>query len=141
MDYYYKDKFLIFKIEGKLHNKIVLYNCNYRNHIKVRHPEISMKKIEKILKEPDFIYKPSRNSRLFYYEKKIEGDTYRVVIQSCKKHVKEVVTGYKVFDEDKFTVKHVYCVYDKNTFVDYDDIVKELENDIDYFYELFNVAE
>lgn len=140
MKYYYENKYMIFKLEGKLHKRIVLYNCNYKNHIKTSHPEINIKKIEIILKEPDYIYKASRKSDIYYYEKKIKGETYRVVIQKYKKHVKKVVTGYKVFDEDRFTIKHVHCIYDKDVFVDYEDIEKELENDIDYFYEMFNIA-
>jgi len=141
MKYYYESKHLIFKLEGKLHNRIVLHSNNYRKHIKVRHPEISMKKIEEILKEPDYIYKPSRKGLVYYYEKNFQEDTYRVVIEKYKKHVKEVITAYKVDDKDKYTVKHVYCAYDKNSFVDYEDINKELENDIEYFYTIFNIAE
>ncbi|QAA31350.1 hypothetical protein C1I91_06670 [Clostridium manihotivorum] len=141
MKNYYEDKLLAFKIEGKLHNKIVLYDDNYKKHIKVRHPEMSMENIEDILKTPDYVYKPSRNSTIFYYEKLYERDTYRVVIESCKKHTKEVVTAYKVGNEEGYTVKHIYCVYDKETFIEYEDMNKELEDDFDYFYGIFNKAE
>lgn len=141
MEYYYEDKFMILKFEGKLHNKIVLYKSNYKNHINVKHPEMSVKKIEEILKCPDYVYKLSKRSSVYYYEKNFEDDTYRVVIEKYKKHVKEIVTAYKVDDKDKYTVKHVYCAYDKDSFVDYEDMEKELENDIEYFYDIFNIAE
>lgn len=141
MKYYFEDNSMIFKLEGKLHERIILYSSNYRNHIKVKHTEITMKKIEEILKEPDYIYKPSRSSKDFYYEKNIGLETYRVVISDYKKHVKCVITAYNVKEEDYFTLKHVLCVYDKKTYKDYVDVQKELENDIDYFYEIFNIAE
>ncbi|OPJ55201.1 hypothetical protein [Clostridium chromiireducens] len=141
MNHYFEDNLKIFKLEGKLHKKIILYYANYKNHIKVRHPEMTMKKIEEILNEPDFVYKQSRNSSIFYYEKNILNETYRVVIETYKKHIKSVVTAYNVKSKEGFTIKHIYCVYDKNTFIDYEDIQKEFENDMEYFYELFNIAE
>lgn len=98
-------------------------------------------KIEQILNQPDYVYKQSRNSSIFYYEKNILNETYRVVVETYKKHIKSVVTAYNVKSKDGFTIKHIYCVYDKDTFIDYEDIQKEYENYMDYFYELFNIAE
>ncbi|NLK94531.1 MAG: hypothetical protein GX275_04975 [Clostridiales bacterium] len=141
MEYYYEDNSLIIKLKGKLHERIILYYANYKNHIKYKHTEITMKKIEEILKEPDYIYKPSKNNKYYYYEKNFGLETYRVVIGKYKRHVKCVITAYNIKDEGDFTVKHALCVYDKNTYKDYEDIQKELENDIDYFYEIFNIAE
>lgn len=141
MDYYYEGLSKIFKIKTIIHNKVLLYNKNYRNHIRIRHPEMTLGKIENILQEPDLIYKSSRNSKNYYYEKKFGNDTYRVVVKKCIKHVKEVITAYKVNkNEDYFTIKHVYCVYDKDTFWNYNEIQLEMEQDIDYFYELFNIT-
>jgi hypothetical protein len=140
MKYYYEDKFLIFKLRGRLHRKVVMYNGNYRNHIKINHPEMTMSKIEKILNDPDYIYKPSRNSPVFYYEKNFEEDIYRVVIKKYRRNSKIVITGYKVENKDLFTVKHAYCMYDKETYVNYRDIIKQLENNADYFYNLFDEA-
>ncbi|WP_238860170.1 DUF4258 domain-containing protein [Clostridium sp. YIM B02569] len=141
MEYYFKDKLKFFKLVGKLHKRIILYSANYKKHIKVRYPEITMKKIEEILNSPDYIFKSSRSSKMYYHEKTIKNDNYRVVIETYKKHVKQVVTAYNITAKEDFTVKHVYCVYDKNTFIDYDDIEKEFEEDKRYFYELFNIAE
>lgn len=141
MKYYIEDNFMIFKLEGKLHERIILYSGNYKNHIKVKHPEVTMKKIEEILKEPDYIYKPSKCNKDYYYEKNFGLETYRVVISNYKKHVKCVITAYNVKEEEYFSVKHALCVYDKNTYKDYTDAQEELENDINYFYEIFNIAE
>ncbi|UZT06190.1 hypothetical protein ONV75_16545 [Clostridium sp. LQ25] len=141
MEYYYEELSMIFKIKTRIHNKVILYNKNYKNHIKNRHPEMTLNKIQKILEEPDFIYTNSKSSGNYYYEKNFGKYTYRVVVKTCRKHVKEVVTAYKVDKKkDAFTIKHVYCIYDKDTFWNYDERKLEREQDIDYFYELFNIA-
>jgi hypothetical protein len=140
MEHYYEDKSLVFKFEARVHEKVILYNKNYKYHIKIRHPEMNMKNIEEILKDPDYVYKPSTSSVIFYYEKNHEGDIYRVVIGKHKKHIKKVVTAYKVKDKDGYTRKHIYCVYDKGASIEYEEIQKELENDTEYFYEIFNIA-
>lgn len=140
MDYYYEDNFLIFKFKARLHERVILYNKNYNMHIKAKHHYMSMKKIEEILENPDFVYKSSRNSLNYYYEKHFGDAIYRVVIETYKRHVKKVVTAYRVDNSEKYTKKHVYCVYDRKTFIEYEDIEKQLENDIDYFYEMFNIA-
>ena len=69
MEYYFKDRFKIFKLVGKLHKKIILYSANYKNHIKLKHPEMTMRKIEVILNSPDYVYKSSWSSKTYYYEK------------------------------------------------------------------------
>lgn len=138
MKYYFEDGAMIFKIKGKLHKKILLYNINYRNHIKIKHPEMTIRKIVRVLEEPDFIYKSSKRSKTFYYEKLMEDCTYRVVITSCKKHVKSVITAYRVIEERAFTCKHVHCAYYKKKNSDLSD---KLEDDKDYFYKLFNVEQ
>ncbi|OOM78834.1 hypothetical protein [Clostridium sp. BL-8] len=43
------------------------------------------------------------------YERTIKNDTYKVVIETYKKHVKQVVTAY-ITGKEGFTVKHVLCV-------------------------------
>lgn len=138
---YYEDGFKVFKLGGKLHEKIVLFNIYFKNHIKDRHPETNIEKIQEILENPDYVYKQSRNSSCYFYEKSFGEDNYRVVIDTYKKHVKKVITAYKIDSEDEFTVKHVYCVYDKDTFIEHEDIEREFENDREYYYKLFNIAE
>lgn len=142
MKCYYEYGAKIYKIKAKKHDKVILYNINFKKHIKISHPEMTIKKIQEILENPDYVYTPSRNSTRYYYEKNFKDGTYRVVINKYKrKNTKVVVTGYKVNNEDEFTIKHIHCVCDKKTHVSYEDIERELENDIDYLYEIFNIAE
>lgn len=134
--FYYIDKIEIYKLKGKIHDRIVLYRQNYLRHIKVAHSEISMKKIIDILGEPDYVYKKSRKSKDYFYEKKIGKDNYRIVISKYKPSIKQVVTGYKLNSDDCFDEKRIYCIYDSKDKSFYN---KELENeeDIDYFIEPF----
>ncbi|WP_288479095.1 hypothetical protein [uncultured Clostridium sp.] len=141
MDFYYEDRFLIFKLKSKLHEKVILYNRNYRKHIKISHPDVSLKYIREILEDPDYVYKYSRNSKTYYYEKNYDSITYRVVISKYKKHVKCVITCYKVELNEAFTKKHALCVYDKEVYLKEKEIEEEFENNIGYFYELFNIVE
>ncbi|CDM67875.1 hypothetical protein CM240_0710 [Clostridium bornimense] len=140
MKYYFEEKLMVFKLEGKVHKKILLYNANFHSHIKVKHPEMTLKKIEGILKDPDYVFRMSNNNPECYYEKIIGDHNYRVVVSRRKKHVKEVVTAYKVSNEEEFTIKHTHCIYDRNNKLHYTKINETLENDKDYFYELFNVV-
>ncbi|QAA31311.1 hypothetical protein [Clostridium manihotivorum] len=141
MRYYYDGKAKVFKMRGRVHDKIILYNVNYKKHIKIRHPEIDISKIDEILKEPDFVYKSSTNTKIYYYEKEYLDYTYRVVIGSFKKSTKEVITAYKVNNKNKLTIKHAYCVYDKETHLEFRAMKRELYDDLDYYYKLFNIAE
>lgn len=141
LKYYLEKNLKIFKFEGKNHKKIILYNGNYRNHIKLNHPEISLKKIKEILQDPDYIYKASRNSRTNYYEKDYKNDTYRVVIKKSKKNGTQVVTAYKVGNKHGFTRKHIHCTYDKRDTIRYENMLEKLWDEQDYFYELFKIAE
>lgn len=136
---YYEDKEKILKTKGRVHDNIIIFYNNYCNHIKYKHPKINLEIIEEILDDPDYVYKKSRNTDTFYYEKKYNQNIFRVVVISYKKHVKEVITAYKVGNRNKFTVKHVYCVYDKENYISYEDEKNAFFEDIDYFYDLFNI--
>ncbi len=128
MKCYYECGAKIYKIKAKKHDKVILYNINFKKHIKISHPEMTIKKIQEILENPDYVYTSSGNSTHYYYEKNFKDGTYRVVINKYKrKNTKVVVTGYKVNNEDEFTIKHVHCVYDKKTHVYYKDIERELK--------------
>ena len=48
--------------------------------------------------------------------------------------------SYRVSNEEEFTIKHNHCIYDKENELHYTKINETLENDMDYFYELFNVV-
>ncbi len=139
MKCYYEDKGKILKTKGRVHDNIIIFYNNYYNHIKNKHPEINLEIIEEILDDPDYVYKQARNADTFYYEKKYGEDIFRVVVISYKKHIKEVITAYKVADINEFTVKHVYCVHDKEEFMRYEAEKNALFEDTDYFYSLFNI--
>ena len=139
MKCYYEDKEKILKTKGKVHDNIIIFYNNYYNHIKYKHPEINLEIIEEILDDPDYVYKQARNADTFYYEKKYGEDIFRVVVIPYKKHIKEVITAYKAADIKEFTVKHVYCVYDKEEFMRYEAEKNALLEDTDYFYSLFNI--
>lgn len=141
MQYYFEEKLMVFKLEGKVHKKILLYNANFKSHIKVKHPEMTLEKIEVILKDPDYVFRMSNNNPECYYEKIIGDSNYRVVVSRRKKHIKEVVTAYKINEEERFTIKHNHCIYDKENIFHYTKINETLANDMDYFYKLFNVVE
>lgn len=137
LESYYEGQDKVFKLHGKLHARIILYKQNYIKHIKSEHPEISMRKIIMILEEPDYIYRKSRSSKDYYYERKLGNSNYRVVIVQHKPHVKKVITAYKLDCIKEFDRKHIYCIYDKNSFVTYEELKAEQEGDLDYFIELF----
>ncbi|MGL5414823.1 MAG: hypothetical protein ACRDAU_04085 [Clostridium sp.] len=139
MGFYYENKLLIFKIEAKLHKKVVLYYRNYKKHIHLKHGEITLKKIVDILENPDYVYKSSRKSEVYYYEKSYNGKILRVVIKSYKRNVKCVITAYKVEVTERFTSKHIYCVYDKEIDEKRRKEKEEFKEDTNYFYELFNI--
>ncbi|MDD7794360.1 hypothetical protein [Clostridium sp. 'White wine YQ'] len=141
MDYYFENNKRYYKFKGKLHKKIILGFTNYTKHIVNKHPEINISILEEVICNPDYIYKTSINSEDFYYEKVIGEDIYRVVISRFKKNVKEVITAYKSNNTDKFTTKHIRCIYDKKIYIKYEDFYRELEYDIDYFYEAFSAAD
>lgn len=139
LKYYFEKQSKIFKLEGKAHKKIILHRRNYTKHIKIQHPEINMKKIISILENPDSIYKSSHNSPDCYYEKQLENSNYRVVITKYKGNIKAVVTAYQVNNIDGFSRKHIHCIYDKDVFMYDEQLQVELENDMDYFLQLFNI--
>ena len=81
---YYEDKEKILKTKGRVHDNIIIFYNNYCNHIKYKHPEINLEIIEEILDDPDYVYKKSRNTDTFYYEKKYNQNIFRVVVISYK---------------------------------------------------------
>lgn len=57
------------KFSALLHECVWLYMRNWSHHIKVRHPEMTLTLIAKILSDPDSVFKPSKSSKEFYYQK------------------------------------------------------------------------
>ena len=140
LEYYYDDQFKIFKLRGKLHQRIVLYKHNYYKHIKAEHPEVSIQKIIAILEEPDFVYKTALANRDYFYEKMIGQNNYRVVITDYRKHVKNVVTAYVLRNSDDFDSKRTFCIYDKNTSTA-EELKSEQDEEYEYFLKLFTESE
>lgn len=138
MRYYYEDNELLFKIEGKIHEKIVLNYNRYKEHINHKHREVHLYKIFDILNDPDYVYKQSHATTTYYYEKEYNGSLFRVVIVAYKKHIKKVATAYRVEDAEAATVKHNRCVYDKKYEEECQRKEEELLEDTDFFYNLFN---
>lgn len=141
MKHYIENDYMIYKFKGKLHDKIILSCTNFRKHIRNNHPEISLNKIETILEKPDYVYKPSYNSKVFYYERKFGKNKYRIVIDKYDKGVKNIVTAYKIINDKEFLKKRTYCVYDLNEELDFYNKQKDLEENVNYFYQLFGITE
>lgn len=137
MTSYYKENSLIYKLDGVLNHKIIMYNSNFRKHISYKHKEVTLDIIEKVLNDPDFVYKPSKRSEDFYYEKEIEGKNFRVVVGKYKRGVKNVITAYEYEIKEYYCAKHVICFYDKKETLEYK---KRRRDDVKYFKELFNVT-
>ena len=122
-------KIKIAKIKAKLHEKVVLYMPNYYKHIKQRHPEISMMIILSVLCNPDAVYKKSRNSKEFYYQKIIKMQEYRVILTPSKFSRKEIITAYALdSNEHKYSAHMIYCVYKKDASCEVEDRKKIYAN-------------
>lgn len=137
MTSYYKDNALIYKLDGVLNHKIIMYSSNFKRHISFKHKEVTLEVIEKVLTDPDFVYKPSKRSEDFYYEKTIDNRIFRVVVGRYRKGVKNVITAYEYESKEYYSPKHVICSYDKRDAIEYK---KRKRDDSKYFKELFNVT-
>lgn len=101
----------VFVYSTKLHNSILLYMTNWHYHIKFKHPEMSLEIIEAVLTSPDYIYKPSKSSKEFSYQKEIDNMDYRVIIGHEGKNKKSIITAYAISNENYFDWHENYCVY------------------------------
>ncbi len=68
--------------------------------------------IDRVMNEPDIIYRQSKNGTTFYYEKKIGNYDYAVIVKKCRQRVKSIATAYRVTRDYGFYKKH-YCVWRK----------------------------
>ena len=102
----------IAKIKAKLHDKVVLHMSNYHQHIRTRHPEMTLEIIYCVLTKPDEVYRKSRNSKEFYYFKQIGDVEYEVIIAPSEHSRKVVVTAYSVSDgRFVFNQHKAWCRY------------------------------
>lgn len=138
MTSYYKDKALIYKLDGVLNHKIIMFKSNFKKHINFKHKEVTLEIIEEVLKDPDYVYKPSKRSEDFYYEKDINEKTFRVIVGKYRTGVKNVITAYEYENKEAYSPKHVICSYDKIEALEFKK--RRRNNDIKYFKELFNVT-
>ena len=139
---YFVEDSKCFKINGKLHTKIILSEENYRYHILPKHPDITIELIHIILVNPDYVYKATMRSPDYYYEKIINNNNFRVVIgKSEEKGSKNVITAYKINHLNEFCVKHTYCIYDRDFEMRMEEELEEkLNSDFEYFCEAFGTA-
>lgn len=81
-----------------------LFLSNFFGHIKPKHQNISEMKIIATIAEPDTITRihfKSKNEKIFFIERMIEGETTRVVVRRNKQSILYVVTAYTVEDNIK----------------------------------------
>ena len=65
-----------YEFEGKLHQKIMLEKEQFYNHIKAKHPEITLEIIEEVLRDPDHVTKQSKSRKEHYYQKQINNTDF-----------------------------------------------------------------
>lgn len=130
---------IIHELEGDNGELLILKNMSFEKHILKKHPEICLDKLMNIVKVPDYIYKESRNSKVLYYEKEIDGDNYRAVVEKIKKQGKVIKTAYRIKSKKDYIMKRKYCVLDSQNSKSYEEVLEELENEKDYFADLFGI--
>lgn len=101
----------IARYTARLHARVLLYLSNWSSHIKAHHPEMTLEIIGDVLDEPDHVFKPSKNSKEFYYQKTIAGTEYRVVIRHDGNNTKAVVTAYAIERADRCDWHEIYMCY------------------------------
>jgi hypothetical protein len=99
------------KFSALLHECVWLYMRNWSHHIKVRHPEMTLTLIAKILSDPDSVFKPSKSSKEFYYQKTVGGAEYRVIIKADSRCGKSIVTAYPLTCQREIDRHEAYCSY------------------------------
>lgn len=121
----------------------------YIDHVKYRH-DISIDKVRKMIKDPDEIFKKSKSSKEYAFERFFGDKRYRALI-IVENKIFKLKTMYEIDDDDKFTVWRSYLVYSKfeeenRNIVNKNTILNEITNkttanpiiDREY-YEMFNI--
>lgn len=111
---------------SKLHGEVELYDIQLREHIKSKHHNVSLTKIESIVTDPDAIYKESKNSKTYFYEKKIGEHMYRTVISKNYKsrkigRRKVIATTYKVRNYKWYDPKLTICLYERGDIIEFEE--------------------
>jgi hypothetical protein len=144
---YIKDKFLrdiaVYEFPSPIAAEVILSKHNFYTHIVVNHPEMTIDIIKELIETPSRIYEVDKKEKLYYYEKTVGGRTFLAAVgEKVDAEYLRIITAFMLTDYDKNRFNRVYCIYDENiTETSEDDLIKELEQEDDYFYNLFNSEE
>ena len=104
-----------YEFDAKLHQKVVMDKFQFENHILVKHPEITLEIIKKVLENPDIVTKQSKSRKEHFYQKKIGKLNYFVVISQHKnvKNLRFVLTAFMAKDSNFLKEKNIHYRYKK----------------------------
>ena len=104
-----------YEFEGKLHQKIMLEKEQFYNHIKAKHPEITLEIIEEVLQDPDHVTKQSKSRKEHYYQKQINDTDYFIVVSDYRniKNYRFIQTAFSVNNTDFLKEKNIHYRYSK----------------------------
>ena len=105
-----------YEFEGKLHQKIMLEKEQFYNHIKAKHPEITLEIIEEVLQDPDHVTKQSKSRKEHYYQKQINDTDYFIVVSDYRniKNYRFIQTDFSVNNTDFLKEKNIHFRYKKD---------------------------
>lgn len=106
----------IYEFEGRLHQKIMLEKEQFYNHIKAKHPEITLEIIEEVLQDPDQVTKQSKSRKEHYYQKQINNTDYFIVVSDYRniKNYRFIQTAFSVNNTDFLKEKNIHFRYKKD---------------------------
>ena len=106
----------IYEFEGRLHQKIILEKEQFYNHIKAKHPEITLEIIEEVLENPDYVTKQSKSRKEHYYQKQINNTDYFIVVSDYRniKNYRFIQTAFSVNNTDFLKEKNIHFRYKKD---------------------------
>lgn len=104
-----------YEFEGRLHQKIILEKEQFYNHIKAKHPEITLEIIEEVLEDPDHVTKQSKSRKEHYYQKQIENMNYFIVVSDYSniKNYRFIQTAFSINNLDFLKEKNIHYRYSK----------------------------
>ena len=99
-----------YEFEGRLHQKIILEKEQFYNHIKAKHPEITLEIIEEVLEDPDHVTKQSKSRKEHYYQKQIENMNYFIVVSDYRniKNYRFIQTAFSINNLDFLKEKNIH---------------------------------
>lgn len=104
-----------YEFEGRLHQKIILEKEQFYNHIKAKHPEITLEIIEEVLEDPDHVTKQSKSRKEHYYQKQIKNMNYFIVVSDYRniKNYRFIQTAFSINNLDFLKEKNIHYRYTK----------------------------